>query len=62
MSTDPIHDTAPGLPRLLEIMAEPLARDGNMMAVPDGPGLGIEMREDAVRDQARHVQTLRFEG
>ena len=49
-------------PRLLEIMAEPLARDGNMMAVPDGPGLGIEMREDAVRDQARHVQTLRFEG
>ena len=49
-------------PRLLDVMAEPFQRDGPIMRVPEGPGLGIEMVEAEVIDQAKDVRTVRFEG
>jgi L-alanine-DL-glutamate epimerase-like enolase superfamily enzyme len=31
------------------LLTEPFALDGGMLAVPAGPGLGVELDEDAVR-------------
>ncbi|MEE4538237.1 MAG: mandelate racemase/muconate lactonizing enzyme family protein [Erythrobacter sp.] len=47
-------------PRLLSVMAEPLRREGAKMFVPEGPGLGIEMIEEEVVEQAIEVATLNY--
>ncbi|MEM9839341.1 MAG: mandelate racemase/muconate lactonizing enzyme family protein [Pseudomonadota bacterium] len=48
-------------PRLLDIMKEPFQIDGSVMMVPQGPGLGIEIDEAEVQDQARQVRTRTLE-
>ena len=41
-----LQEAYPAADRLNDILEKPLQRDGGYVVVPDGPGLGIEIRED----------------
>jgi galactonate dehydratase len=54
-----LQEAHPAADRLNDLLEEPLLRDGGYVVVPDRPGIGLEIREDKLKDHPYRSYTTR---